>query len=99
MIIVAQTFGILAFLVLVYAFLQKADFRTKFFLTIGQAILVVHFFLLGEPLGALLKVVSTARDGLSMTSFRRYIFIPFLIVYACLAPIMVTDTQAIYPFA
>jgi len=47
---IAQITGYVAFLLLVAAFLQTSDLRTKLILTIGQAVLVLHFFLLSEPL-------------------------------------------------
>ena len=93
----AQTLGILAFLISLVGYLSTDDRRMKIMLTSGTAILSLHFVLFGAWLAALSLVMNTGRTWLSL--HRRGMPIFFMVATAQLAVSipLVSELRDVFP--
>lgn len=58
----AQILGYIAFIFYIVAFFQKKDVALKLLMALANWVIVIHLFLLGDPAGSAIKVLSAFRD-------------------------------------
>ncbi len=78
--IVAQTFGIAAFLFGLITFLQKSDQRLKIYMLCLFLCQVVHFYLMGAATATAANLLNALRTFISLKFNRAWIGVVFLLI-------------------
>ncbi len=83
--LIAQFFGVLAFLVGVFAFLQKQDSKYRYYMVGFCLLMGVHFILMGAMTGAISAAINGVRTYLSMKYNSRKMAVLFVALQLGLA--------------
>jgi hypothetical protein len=78
--ILGQAFGIFAFLVAIYSFTHKNDFKLKVSLIVMFSFQTAHFFFLGSATGTIANALNFFRTIISIRSTHGYVGASFILL-------------------
>ncbi|MCF2948389.1 YgjV family protein [Paraglaciecola aquimarina] len=94
---VAQTIGLIALFVGVYAFLHRDDQKLRVYLSVFTLFMCIHFLMLGLWTAATMAFLSAIRNYLSSRTSNIWVMTVFLLVALTLAIPNVTDPIHLLP--